>query len=132
MTKIHNMSIIFAAVGLKLTCGSILLSWFWPERAFISFFLRTLHDPLAVFHIVLFCIVAIVWCQAWMLLSYANQTVCFTRDDNASFKPTEIYRLFWVFHFHQLSCIRKAKYLYPCRFPVRKGCFVCDRVLMDF
>ena len=57
---------------------------------------------------------------------------CFTRDDNASFKPTENYRLFWVFHFHQLSCIRKAKYLYPCRFPVRKGCFVCDRVLMDF
>ena len=26
MTKIHNMSIIFAAVGLKLTCGAILLS----------------------------------------------------------------------------------------------------------
>ena len=37
MTKIHNMSIIFAAVGLKLTCGAILLSWFWPERAFIWF-----------------------------------------------------------------------------------------------
>ena len=36
MTKIHNMSIIFAAVGLKLTCGAILLSWFWPERAFID------------------------------------------------------------------------------------------------
>ena len=35
MTKIRNMSIIFAAVGLKLTCGAILLSWFWPERAFI-------------------------------------------------------------------------------------------------
>ena len=31
MTKIHNMSIIFAAVGLKLT-RAILLSWFWPER----------------------------------------------------------------------------------------------------
>ena len=26
MTKIHNMSIIFAAVGLKLACGAILLS----------------------------------------------------------------------------------------------------------
>ena len=24
MTKIHNMSIAFAAVGLKLTCGAIL------------------------------------------------------------------------------------------------------------
>ena len=35
MAKIHNMSIIFAAVGLKSTCGAILLSWFWPEQAFI-------------------------------------------------------------------------------------------------
>ena len=34
MTKIY-MSIIFAAVGLKLTCGAILLSCSWPERAFI-------------------------------------------------------------------------------------------------
>ena len=32
MTKIHNRSIIFAAVGLRLTCGAILLSWFWPEQ----------------------------------------------------------------------------------------------------
>ena len=31
-TKIHNRSIIFAAVGLRLTCGAILLSWFWPEQ----------------------------------------------------------------------------------------------------
>ena len=38
MTQMHNMSIIFAAVGLKLTCGAILLSWFWPERAFIRVF----------------------------------------------------------------------------------------------
>ena len=37
MTKIHNMSIIFAAGGLQLTCGAILLSWFWPERAFINY-----------------------------------------------------------------------------------------------
>ena len=37
MTKIHNMSIMFAAFGLKLTCDAILLSWFWPERAFIVF-----------------------------------------------------------------------------------------------
>ena len=35
MTKIHNKSIIFAAVGLKLACGAILLSWFRrPERTF--------------------------------------------------------------------------------------------------
>ena len=26
---------ICCSVGLKLTCGAILLSWFWPERAFI-------------------------------------------------------------------------------------------------
>ena len=32
MTKIHNRSIIFAAEGLRLTCGAILLSWFWPEQ----------------------------------------------------------------------------------------------------
>ena len=32
MTKIHNRSIIAAAVGLRMTCGAILLSWFWPER----------------------------------------------------------------------------------------------------
>ena len=36
MTKIHNTSIIFALVGLKLTCGAIILSWFWPERASID------------------------------------------------------------------------------------------------
>ena len=36
------------------------------------------------------------------------------------------------FSLYQLSCIRTAKYLYFCRFSVRKGCFVCDRVLMDF
>ena len=35
MTKIHNISIRFAAVGLKLICGAILLSLFWPEQAFI-------------------------------------------------------------------------------------------------
>ena len=33
MTKIHNRSIIFVTVELKFTCGAILLSWFWPERA---------------------------------------------------------------------------------------------------
>ena len=36
MTKIHNMSIKFAAVGLKLTRCASLLSWFWPEQAFID------------------------------------------------------------------------------------------------
>ena len=35
MTKIHNRSIIFVTVELKFTCGAILLSWFWPERASI-------------------------------------------------------------------------------------------------
>ena len=46
MTKIHKMSLIFAAVGLKLTCGAILLSWFWPERAFIAacYLHETLYD----------------------------------------------------------------------------------------
>ena len=36
MTKIHNRSIILAAVGVKLTCGAVLLSWFWPEQASIK------------------------------------------------------------------------------------------------
>ena len=67
----------------------------------------------------------------WMLLNY-SVTLSFTRDDKSSFKLTENYRLFWVFDFHQLSCIRTSEYLYFCRFSVREGCFVFDRVVMNF
>ena len=31
--EVHN---ICCAVGLKLTCGAILLQWFWPERASVA------------------------------------------------------------------------------------------------
>ena len=34
MQQVRNT--VFAEVGLKLTCGAILLSWFWPERVFID------------------------------------------------------------------------------------------------
>ena len=63
MTKIHNMSIIFAAVGLKLTCGAILLSWFWPERAFIYNTINHLFVHLYVYiqinHIYFFSVIQI-------------------------------------------------------------------------
>ena len=41
MTKICDRSIIFTAVGLKLTCSAILLSWLWPERASIPSYFGT-------------------------------------------------------------------------------------------
>ena len=96
------------------------------------------HCMIRCFHIALFCVVAIVWFQAWMLLNHSvtwnSDGVCclfHTRRQVIIQTNRELSTLL-SFHFHQLSCIRTAKYLYFSRFSVRKGCFVCDRVLMDF